>query len=35
MSWNLVVATGWRLERLCMEEMYRIGDIVGRRVEEI
>ncbi|WP_342785547.1 THUMP domain-containing protein [Thermofilum sp.] len=35
MSWNLVVSTGWRLERLCMEEMYRIGDIVGRRVEEI
>jgi tRNA acetyltransferase TAN1 len=33
MSWNLVVATGWRNERLCMEELYRIGDIVGRRVE--
>ncbi|ACB40702.1 THUMP domain-containing protein [Pyrobaculum neutrophilum] len=35
MSWNLVVATGWRQERLCMEELYRVGDIVGRRVEEI
>ncbi|RFA92946.1 THUMP domain-containing protein [Pyrobaculum aerophilum] len=35
MSWNLVVATGWRQERLCMEELYRIGDIVGRRVEEV
>ncbi|MGC8994541.1 MAG: THUMP domain-containing protein [Pyrobaculum sp.] len=35
MSWNLVVATGWRLERLCMEELYRIGDMVGRRVEEV
>jgi len=35
MSWNLVVATGWRLERLCMEELYRIGDIVGRKVEEV
>ncbi|MEM0483916.1 MAG: THUMP domain-containing protein [Pyrobaculum sp.] len=35
MSWNLVVATGWRQERLCMEELYRIGDIIGRRVEEV
>ncbi len=35
MSWNLVVATGWRQERLCMEELYRIGEIVGRRVEEV
>jgi tRNA acetyltransferase TAN1 len=35
MSWNLVVATGWRLERLCMEELYRIGDIVGRKIEEV
>ncbi|MEM1598667.1 MAG: THUMP domain-containing protein [Pyrobaculum sp.] len=35
MSWNLVVATGWRQERLCMEELYRIGDVVGRRVEEV
>lgn len=35
MSWNLVVSTGWRRERLCMEELYRIGEIVGRRVEEV
>ncbi|WP_053240266.1 THUMP domain-containing protein [Pyrobaculum islandicum] len=35
MSWNLVVATGWRQERLCLEELYRVGDIVGRRVEEV
>ncbi|MEM0369170.1 MAG: THUMP domain-containing protein [Pyrobaculum sp.] len=35
MSWNLVVATGWRLERLCLEELYRIGDVIGRRVEEV
>lgn len=35
MSWNLVVATGWRQERLCMEELYRVGDVVGRRVEEV
>ncbi|AAL64547.1 conserved hypothetical protein [Pyrobaculum aerophilum str. IM2] len=35
MSWNLVVSTGWRQERLCMEELYRIGEIVGRRVEEV
>jgi len=35
MSWNLVVATGWRQERFCMEELYRIGDIVGRRVDEV
>jgi len=34
-SWNLVVSTGWRQERLCMEELYRIGEIVGRRVEEV
>ncbi|MFN3803871.1 MAG: THUMP domain-containing protein [Pyrobaculum sp.] len=35
MSWNLVVATGWRQERLCIEELYRIGDMLARRVEEV
>lgn len=35
MSWNLVAATGWRQERLCLEELYRVGDVVGRRVEEV
>ncbi len=35
MSFNLVVATGWRQERLCMEELYKIGDMLARRVEEV
>lgn len=33
--YNLVVATGWRQERLCIEELYRIGDTLGRRVEDV
>ncbi|MEZ0248707.1 MAG: THUMP domain-containing protein [Thermoproteus sp.] len=35
MSFNLVVATGWRQERMCMEELYKIGDILARRVKEV
>ncbi len=35
MAWNLVVATGWRQERLCIEELYKIGDEVGLRVGEV
>lgn len=35
MDWNLVVATGWRQERLCIEELYKIGDEIGRRVREV
>ncbi|MDT7869902.1 MAG: THUMP domain-containing protein [Thermoproteus sp.] len=35
MSFNLVVATGWRQERMCMEELYKIGDILARRVMEV
>ncbi|MFB6489737.1 MAG: THUMP domain-containing protein [Thermoproteus sp. AZ2] len=35
MAFNLVVATGWRQERQCMEELYKIGDMLGRRVKEV
>ncbi|CCC81307.1 THUMP domain-containing protein [Thermoproteus tenax] len=35
MSFNLVVATGWRQERMCMEELYKVGDILGKRVVEV
>lgn len=35
MSFNLVVATGWRQERMCMEELYKIGDILAKRVKGV
>ncbi len=35
MSFNLVVATGWRQERMCMEELYKVGDILAKRVKEV
>lgn len=35
MSFNLVVSTGWRKERACMEELRRLGDIIGVRVASI
>lgn len=35
MAFNLVVATGWRQERQCMEELYKVGDMLARRVKDV
>ena len=34
-DYNLVVATGWRQERRCIEELYRAGDLLGIRVRHV
>ncbi len=34
-SFNLVVSTGWRKERACMEELRKLGEIVGMRIASI